>query len=93
MEACTNSGDLFSALEVFDSDNDGKLSFEEFQFFMESFAKEYNNMRGNKIVEQMVNEVKKNACEDNKFEIAKIVRVITNIWGWIKILNLLNLNN
>ena len=47
---------------------------------MEAFAKELNNLRGNQIVEQMVIMVKNSAGNDNQFEIAKIVQIITKIW-------------
>ena len=77
---CTDSGELYKALETFDADGDGKLSLEEFEFFMGAFAKEFSNMKEKKIVEHMVMLVKNNAGEDSKFEIAKIVRILTNVW-------------
>jgi len=39
---------------LFDSDNDGKINLEEFEFFMNSFAKEMNTLRNNKIVKEMI---------------------------------------
>ena len=47
---CTDSGALTEAFKQFDADNDGKLSMEEFEFFMTGFAKEYNGLVDKKMV-------------------------------------------
>ena len=75
-----DSGDLFKAFETFDADNDGKLSVEEFEFFMQSFSKELSNMRDNKIVEQMTALAKDHADNESKFEIRKLVQILNSVY-------------
>ena len=65
---------------VFDADNDGKLSLEEFDFFMTGFAKEYNGLFEKKMVTKMLKEVKKLADENEQFLIRDIIRVMKEIW-------------
>ena len=80
VEASTDEGELYKAFETFDADGDGKLSLEEFEFFMTSFGKEYNTLREKQIVAQMVVMAKATAEEDGKFEIRKLVQLLTSIW-------------
>ena len=53
---------------------------EEFEFFMGAFAKEFNLMRDNNIVDHMMMLVKNQANEDGRFEIAKVVQILTKVW-------------
>jgi len=50
LAACLDDKALTEAFELFDSDHDGKINLEEFEFFMNSFARDMNTLRGNKIV-------------------------------------------
>ena len=54
MTACLDEKELTEAFELFDSDHDGKINLEEFEFFMNSFARDMNSLRGNKIVQEMM---------------------------------------
>ncbi len=45
---------LTEAFELFDADHDGKINLEEFEFFMNGFAKDMNSIRDNKIVKEMI---------------------------------------
>lgn len=54
LTACLDDRALTEAFELFDSDKDGKINLEEFEFFMNSFAKDMNSLRGNKIVKEMI---------------------------------------
>lgn len=38
---------LTQAFELFDADKDGKINLEEFEFFMNGFAKDMNTLRDN----------------------------------------------
>ena len=67
-------------MEVFDADGDGKLTLEEFEFFMGAFGREFSSMKENKIVEHMMMLVKNLAGEDSHFEIKKIVQILTKEW-------------
>jgi Ca2+-binding EF-hand superfamily protein len=64
---------LTEAFELFDADHDGKINLEEFEFFMNGFAKDMNSLRDNKIVKEMIEESQKYAGEDKLFEISKLV--------------------
>ena len=70
---------LTEAFTLFDADHDGKINLEEFEFFMNSFAKEMNSLRENKIVKEMIESSKKHA-EGELFEITKLVAVLRDIW-------------
>ena len=50
VEELTDDGALEEAFGTFDADNDGKLSLEEFEFFMTGFAKQYSNLYEKKMV-------------------------------------------
>ena len=80
VERRTDDSSLAEAFGVFDADNDGKLSLEEFDFFMTGFAKEYNSLFEKKIVTKMLKEVKKLADENEQFLIRDIIRVMKEIW-------------
>ena len=41
---------LTEAFDLFDADHDGKINLEEFEFFMNGFAREMNVLRDNKLV-------------------------------------------
>lgn len=56
------------AFKVFDADKDGKLSLDEFRFFMESFATQHNKLRDGKLVEEML-AIAKPFLVDDMFEI------------------------
>lgn len=64
---------LTEAFELFDADHDGKINLEEFEFFMNGFAKDMNSLRDSKIVKEMLDESSKYAGEDKLFEISKLV--------------------
>jgi Ca2+-binding EF-hand superfamily protein len=38
---------LTEAFKLFDADNDGKINMEEFEFFMNGFARDMNTLRDN----------------------------------------------
>ena len=50
LSECLDEKSLTEAFELFDSDHDGKINQEEFEFFMNGFAKDMNSLRSNKIV-------------------------------------------
>ena len=80
VERRTDDSSLAEAFGVFDADNDGKLSLEEFDLFMTGFAKEYNGLFEKKMVNKMLKEVKKLADENEQFLIRDIIRVMKEIW-------------
>ena len=41
---------LTEAFELFDADHDGKINMEEFEFFMNGFARDMNKLRDSKMV-------------------------------------------
>lgn len=45
---------LYAAFDLFDADHDGKINMEEFEFFMNGFAKDMNTLRDNKMVKEML---------------------------------------
>ena len=67
MEARTDDSALEAAFGTFDADNDGKLSMEEFEFFMTGFAKEYNHLFQKTMVKQMLAAVRDLADENEQF--------------------------
>ena len=71
---------LTDAFELFDADKDGKINLEEFEFFMNSFAKEMNTLRDNAIVKDMITNSARHAGEDKLFEISKLVKVLRGVW-------------
>jgi Ca2+-binding EF-hand superfamily protein len=75
-----NEQALVEAFELFDADKDGKINMEEFEFFMNGFAKDMNILRGNKMVKDMLAESQKYAGEDKLFEITKLVQVLRDAW-------------
>ena len=60
----TDQNNLMDAFNLFDSDNDGKLSLEEFNFFMTGFAKEYNGLFEDELVNKMIQSVREMADEN-----------------------------
>ena len=60
----TDDSSLAEAFGVFDADNDGKLSLEEFEFFMTGFAKEYNHLFEKEMVKKMLAAVREIADEN-----------------------------
>ena len=80
VEARTDDDTLEQAFGTFDADNDGKLSLEEFEFFMTGFAKQYNYLYDKKMVSEIIVTVRKLADENEMFEIRDIIRVIKDIW-------------
>jgi Ca2+-binding EF-hand superfamily protein len=75
-----NEQALVEAFELFDADKDGKINMEEFEFFMNGFAKDMNILRGNKMVKDLLAESQKYAGEDKLFEITKLVQVLRDAW-------------
>lgn len=71
---------LTEAFNLFDADKDGKINLEEFEFFMNSFAKEMNTLRDNKIVREMIETSKKHADAQQNFEITKLVSLLRDVW-------------
>lgn len=53
---------------------------EEFEFFMNGFAKDMNQLRDNKMVQDMLKNSEKHAGEDKLFEISKLVQVLRGAW-------------
>ena len=45
---------LTEAFDLFDADHDGKINMEEFEFFMSGFAKDMNQLRGSKMVKDLL---------------------------------------
>ena len=81
LAACLDDRALTEAFELFDSDKDGKINLEEFEFFMNSFAKDMNSLRGNKIVQEMMQQSARYADKKTKlFEISKLVEVLRGTW-------------
>ena len=76
----TDQNNLMDAFNLFDSDNDGKLSLEEFNFFMTGFAKEYNGLFQDELVAKMIQSVREMADENEQFEIFQLVKKIQSIW-------------
>jgi Ca2+-binding EF-hand superfamily protein len=71
---------LVDAFSQFDSDKDGKINLEEFEFFMSGFAKDMNTLRDNAIVKDMMANSAKHAGEDKLFEITKLVAALRGVW-------------
>ena len=80
VEKRTDDSTLAEAFGVFDADNDGKLSLEEFEFFMTGFAKEYNHFFEKEMVKKMLAEVRKLADENEQFLIRDIIKVMKQYW-------------
>ena len=80
VEARTDDSTLEEAFGVFDADNDGKLSLEEFEFFMTGFAKEYNHLYEKKMVKEMLAAVRELADENEQFLIRDVIRTMKEIW-------------
>ena len=80
VETYLNEQALVEAFELFDADKDGKINMEEFEFFMNGFAKDMNILRGNKMVKDFLAESQKYAGEDKLFEITKLVQVLRDAW-------------
>jgi Ca2+-binding EF-hand superfamily protein len=64
---------LKEAFSLFDADQDGKINLEEFEFFLNGFAKDMNKLRDSKVVQEMLAEAKKHSNADKLFEINKLV--------------------
>ena len=71
-----NDDVLNEAFALFDSDNDGKINLEEFEFFMSGFARDMNKMRDSKMVKQMLETAKSKAGDDQLFEIKELVELL-----------------
>ena len=81
LAACLDDRALTEAFELFDSDKDGKINLEEFEFFMNSFARDMNSLRGNKIVQEMMQQSARYADKKTKlFEISRLVEVLKGTW-------------
>ena len=52
--ALLDENTLTEAFSLFDSDKDGMINMEEFEFFMNGFARDMNSLRANKIVQEML---------------------------------------
>ena len=76
-----NEAALLEAFELFDSDKDGKINLEEFDFFMNGFARDMNRLRDNKMVKNMMDQAKKQAGEDQLFEIKTLVDLLKNCYN------------
>ena len=76
----TDDSSLAEAFGIFDADNDGKLSLEEFEFFMTGFAKEYNHLFEKEMVKKMLAAVREIADENQQFLIRDIIRIMNDIW-------------
>jgi Ca2+-binding EF-hand superfamily protein len=55
---------LKEAFSLFDADQDGKINLEEFEFFLNGFAKDMNKLRDSKVVQEMLAEAKKHSNAD-----------------------------
>ena len=77
------------AFNVFDADNDGKLTIDEFEFFMTSFAKQHNGLRDGKLIEEML-AVARPKSVDDKFVIEEAITGLQKAWKrvWLKFNNL-----
>ncbi len=74
LAGCLDEQALTEAFELFDSDKDGKINLEEFEFFMSGFAKDMNSLRSNKIVQEMLQQSSRYADKKTKlFEISRLV--------------------
>jgi Ca2+-binding EF-hand superfamily protein len=71
---------LTDAFTLFDADKDGKINLEEFEFFMQSFAKDMNNLRENALVKDMIQNSARHCGEDKLFEIPKLVKALRSVW-------------
>ena len=80
LDTCLDETTLTEAFQTFDADEDGKLNLEEFEFFMSGFAKEYNQLRDQQLVKQMVAMAQKHVDADQKFEIKNLVQVLKEVW-------------
>jgi Ca2+-binding EF-hand superfamily protein len=72
---------LRTAFNQFDADQDNMLSLDEFDFFMDGFAKEHNRLRDSQLVKQMVSIAKEN-CEKgtDKFTIDNMITALRKVW-------------
>ena len=73
VEELTDDSALAEAFGIFDMDNDGKLTIEEFEFYMTGFAKEYNHLYERKMVQEMVKTVRDLADENDQFAVSDLV--------------------
>lgn len=81
MQECLDDKSLTEAFELFDSDHDGKINLEEFEFFMSGFARDMNKLRDNTLVQTMVSEAKKHADDkDHLLEISTLVQLLKDTW-------------
>lgn len=83
VEACTDDSALREAFKQFDADGDDKLSMEEFEFFMTSFHKSYNDLMNKKLVEEMLAIIyreKVASKEEPKFDINEMITKMRSIW-------------
>ena len=72
---------LRAAFNQFDADGDNMLSLDEFDFFMDGFAKEHNRLRDSQLVKQMVSIAKENVEKGtDKFTIDKMIMALRKVW-------------
>lgn len=71
---------MTEAFDLFDADHDGKINMEEFEFFMNGFAKDMNMLRNSNMVKDLLADCQKHAGEDKLFEISKLVSVLRDAW-------------
>ena len=76
VEGCLDDAVLKEAFELFDADHDGKINLEEFEFFMNGFAKDMNKLREAKLVKNMMAESAKHADSEQLFEITTLVKLL-----------------
>ena len=80
VQESTDVNALTEAFQMFDAGKSGKLTMEEFEFFMTGFAKEHNQLFQDKMVKQMIEAVRKEIGDANEFEIEKMVSIFKDIW-------------
>ena len=83
VEECTNDDKLREAFKQFDADSDNKLSLEEFEFFMTSFHKSYNDCSNKKLIEEMLAIIYREGLatkEEPKFDIDQMISKMRTIW-------------
>jgi Ca2+-binding EF-hand superfamily protein len=76
VQNCLDDNVLKEAFELFDADHDGKINLEEFEFFMNGFAKDMNKLKEAKLVKDMIAESSKHADGDQLFEITTLVKLL-----------------
>ena len=75
----TQEQTLKESFSVFDADEDGKLTLDELNFFMENFGKEHNGLRDKKIVADMLESCKE-IEKDGFIDIDQLVKRMIDAW-------------